>query len=252
MIPWINAELTSDCNGHCYFCGRNKARELGTLEIGYMPIDLVRKIAKEFKGNIAQFNRDGDALLYGSLNEVGILFKNKITNIVTNGKLLWDTRFYIQDFTSITVSVIENDELQFSIIKAYHEWKDRKPLLFVKFLGTYDNPEFEKMGIKTMRRTIHNPAGDFNYQKGKQLIPEIGVCLDLLMKPSIDWQGDVHICNRYDPDNLGVIGNVKNKKLNRILDGKERQRYIDHHKKGLRHLLPLCDTCQFWGIPRVE
>lgn len=252
MIPWINIELTNDCSGNCYFCGRNKARKAGILEVGYMPIDLVRKIAKEFKGNIVQFNRDGDVLLYENLLEIGELFKDKIINIVTNGKLLLERKKEIQDFISITISVIEDDKEQFRIIKEYHEWKDRKPLLFVKFLGTYNNPEFEKMGIKTMRRTIHNPNGDFNYKKGKELIPEIGVCLDLLMKPSIDWQGNVHICNRYDPDNLGVIGNVKNKKLNRILDGKERQRYIEHHKKGLRHLLPLCDTCQFWGIPRVE
>jgi radical SAM protein with 4Fe4S-binding SPASM domain len=252
MIPWINLELTNDCWGNCYFCGRNEARKAGTLEIGYMPIALVRKIAKEFKGNIAQFNRDGDALLYDNLMDVGRLFKDKIINIVTNGQLLWDRRLDIQHFISVTVSVIEDDKEQFRIIKQYQEWKDRKPLLFVKFLGTYDNPEFEKMGIKTMRRTIHNPKGDFNYQKGKPLIPEIGVCLDLLMKPSIDWQGNVHICNRYDPDNLGVIGNVKNKKLNRILGGRERQRYIEHHKKGMRHLLPLCDTCEFWGIPRVE
>jgi MoaA/NifB/PqqE/SkfB family radical SAM enzyme len=250
LIPWLNIELTNRCNKACSFCGRARDRASGKLQTG--DIELIKKIAHEFKGNICQVNKDGEPLLYDNLKEVGKLFKNKIINIVTNGQLLWHRWEDIQDFISVTVSVIEFDKEQFDNIMAYHQWKERNPLLFVKFLGTYDNPEFEKMGIKTMRRTIHHPKGDFNYQKGKPLIPEIGVCLDLLMKPAIDWMGNVHICNRYDPDNLGVIGNVKNKKLTRILDGKERQRYIEHHKKGMRHLLPLCDTCEFWGIPRVE
>lgn len=254
MVPWINIELTNRCNKSCSFCGRAKDRASGKLQTGDMDIKLIKEIASDFTGNIIQFNKDGEPLLYEYLFSAAVFFffPNRVTNIVTNGKLLWERRQDISLFRTITVSVIEDDVEQFEIIKKYMGQKDREQQLFVKFLGTYDNPEFEKMGIKTMRRTIHNPAGDFNYQKGKELIPEIGICLDLLMKPSIDWQGNVHICNRYDPDNLGIIGNVKNKKLNRILDGKERQRYIEHHKKGFRHLLPLCDACQFWGIPRVE
>lgn len=248
MIPWINIELTSRCNKSCSFCGRARDRKSGKLRQGDFDINLLNGVINSV-GSIIQFNKDGEPLLYEKLAEVGKICRNKVTNIVTNGILLWDRRHDLQDFTSICVSVIENDAKQFdNIIKFNSAYK--KPLLYVKFLGDYYTDEFGKAGIKTLRRTIHHPSGDYNYQRNTELIPEVGVCLDFLMKPSIDWQGNVHICNRYDPDNIGIIGNINNEYLNNIWLNILRNNWLSMHLEGKRDSIPLCNGCEYWGIPR--
>lgn len=255
MIPWINIELTNDCNKACSFCGRAQDRKDHKLDIGHIKPKLVKKIAREFTGSIVQVNKDGEPMLWNEdLRKFTDLFPEKISNIVTNGILLYERKEELLGFTSITVSVIEDDVEQFETIKRFSEFNRNNlgPLLFVKFLGDYDNPEFRTLGIRTMRRTIHHPKKDSNYRHGTDAIPEIGICLDLLMKPAIDWKGFVHICNRYDPKNLGVVGNINNDSLETILNGFKRSSVIASHMIGNRTALPLCNTCQFWGIPRVE
>lgn len=247
MLPnWINLELTSRCNKSCYFCGRAKARKEG-LTTGDMPFEMFERIMSQYKGLAIQFNKDGEPLLYAPLAEVGRKCKNHITNIVTNGILLWDRHEDLQDFTTVTVSVFEDDVKQFENIKRFHEKYEGK--LLVKYLGKYSNPEIESMGITTLRRTIHDPYGDVGYIGNKPTIPEFGICLDFLFKPSISWRGDFSICNRYDPDSEGVVGSVMNDPITWIWNNNPlRLHWLDLHKQGKRKEIPLCSKCEFWGI----
>lgn len=245
-IPYLNIELTSKCNKSCHFCGRASARKKGNMVLGDMDRILYRHIIDQYRGDIIQFNKDGETLLYPHLYEAIYLVRDRIINIVTNAILLWDRRKDIEDVTSITVSVIEDDSEQFETIKKFIEYS--KTPVYIKFLGTYYNPEFEKLGLKTMRRTIHAPGGDWNYKKEPN-IPELGICLDFLMKPSISWDGKFYICNRYDPGGKGIIGDANKNTIMEIWNNEKRLQWLEYHRYGQREKVPLCATCKFWGIP---
>ena len=256
-FSWLTIELTNRCNKSCNFCGRAKIRD--KMELGDMDFDLFKHILKQFNGEIIQFSRDGDPLCYRHFDELSAYMwayydDLPVTNIVTNGKLLLERRNELLNaYTTITVSVIEEDWEQFNIVKKFKEYVDlNHPIIYVKFLGDYYNPEYEKLGLRTMRRTLHNPEGDWDYQKGQELLPEIGVCADFLMKPSINWKGEFFICNRFDPGKKGMIGDVKTQTLDQIWNNEIRQEWLNYHKIGRRDLVSLCKDCQFWGVPRYK
>ena len=102
-----------------------------------------------------------------------------------------------------------------------------------------------------MRRSIHNPDGDIDYLQSKPPVPELGICIDFLMKPSIDWEGNLYICNRYDPFYKGVLGNVKNDPLDWLWNSPLRNQWLEEHKKGKRENVPLCAECNYFGFPAV-
>lgn len=218
------------------------------MPTGDMSMEMFDRIMKQYTGAAIQFNKDGEPLLYQALGEVGRKCKNRITNIVTNGILLWDRRKDLEDFTTITVSIFEDDDKQFENIKQFVS-NMKTPKLYVKYLGDYENKEFDVMGITTLRRTIHEGRSDVNYNGGKPPIPEFGICLDFLFKPSINYRGDFSICNRYDPDNKGVLGNVETDPLTWLWNNPTRLQWLDLHKQGKRNEIPLCSECEFWGIP---
>jgi radical SAM protein with 4Fe4S-binding SPASM domain len=219
---------------------------VGALPLGDMDRLLYRHIVDQYRGDIVQFNKDGEVLLYPHLYEAIYLVRDRIVNIVTNGILLWERRKDIEDVTTITVSVIEDDESQFETVKRFVEHYSIP--VFIKFLGDYHNPDYAKLGLKTMRRTIHAPGGDWNYKKSPN-IPELGICLDFLMKPSISWDGKFYICNRYDPEGKGVIGDASKNTIMEIWNNEKRMQWLEYHRYGQREKVPLCATCKFWGIP---
>lgn len=252
MFNWINIELINHCNKACSFCGRAEARKNGEMELGFIDLSLFKKIIKQYEGEIVQFNKDGEPLLYPHLKDVGKICRDKITNIVTNGILLWEKRYDLKDnFTSVTVSVFEDDREQFEAVQNFIRFigDDASPRTLVKFVGDYYNPEYEKLGCRILKRTLHKPEGDTGYEASKPPIPEIGVCLDFINKPSINWRGDFHICNRYDPDGRGIIGNVSRVSLKKLWNNVRRKAWLKSHKEGRRYDIPLCGTCEFWGIP---
>ena len=251
-MQWLTIELTSRCNKACSFCGRAKARKEGLLKEGDMPFETFELIVDQLRpDSIIQFNKDGEPLLYPYLGKVGELTETFTTNIVTNGKLLMVRKDEIMNnFDTVCVSVIEDDGEQFDTVKNFVESVGfNAPRVYIKFLGDYHNPEYEKLGLKTLRRTIHNPEGDTGYQGSKPPIPELGICLDFLYKPALDWEGRMHICNRYDPDSKGVLGDVHHDTLSWLWHSPLRQEWLEYHQQNRRGLVPLCKSCEFWGIP---
>ena len=220
------------------------------MELGDMDIKLFKIIIAQFRGDIVQFNKDGETLLYPHLWEVGYSCRiaGKITNIVTNGLLLFDCRQEVMEFDTVCVSVHRDDEQQFESVKHFIEVTDM-PVL-IKFLGDYTNPEYEKLGLKTTRRAIHHPNADNQYQR-HPVIPEIGICWDFLMKPSINWKGEFSICNRYDPEGKGIIGDCNTQTIKQIWNSDKRNEYLAWHRQGRRDKIPMCKGCEFWGVPVV-
>lgn len=253
----INIELTNRCNKNCWMCGRRKVeRDFSELALNYgdMQFSLVEKIARQLPNNImVQLHNNGEALLYPRFGEAAKLFKNQITNIVTNGKLLVEkSEDIIDNLDTLAISVFEKDDEageQYEIIKDFLKIKgNRKPFTIFRLNGDVKGEKYKKLGI-IARRVIHSQMGSFNYQKKQPMVPEVGICLDFLHHMAINREGLVSICVRFDPKGLGVLGSCNKQTLEEIWNGELRLKWLELHKKGKRSDIPLCSFCEFWGVP---
>jgi len=254
----INIELTSLCNKNCWMCGRRKMdRDYPELvkEYGHMDIKLVEKIAKQLPPNIVvQLHNNGEPLVYPQFGDAVKLFKNQITNIDTNGKLLLEKSDEIIDnLDTLAISVFEKDEEsdeQFEIINKFLKIKkDRKPFTLLRINGEVDIRRYKKFNLLMATRILHEPMGSFNYKKRNPTVPEIGICLDFLYHIAVDRKGMVSPCVRFDPKRLSVIGDANKQTLAEIWNSPKRLEWMEYHKKGRRDKVPLCSYCHFWGVP---
>lgn len=254
----INIELTSRCNKACWMCGRRKVdRDYHELKLKYgdMDFELVKKIAAEVPRDIVvQFHKDGEALLYSKFGEAVRLFKNQIKNVVTNGTLIVEKADEIIDnLDTMSISIFENDDQapqQFELIKKFLKIKgERKPYTSIRLVGNVNPAPYQKLGALIIRRVLHSPMGSFQYRKKEPTIPEIGICLDFLHHLCINREGKVSICVRFDPKELGVIGNIKEQTLQEIWNSPKRRQWLEYHKQGRRDKIPLCSYCEYWGVP---
>jgi radical SAM protein with 4Fe4S-binding SPASM domain len=239
-------------------CGRRKVErgypEL-TLKYGDMDFDLVRKISEQLPPNIVvQLHNNGEALLYPKFAEAVNSFKQQITNIVSNGKLLVEKADEVIDnLDTLAISVIENDpeaDEQYEIIEEFLKMKrDKKPFMILRLNGEVNQERYKKFGLKLATRILHSPLGSFNYKKRSPTIPEIGICLDFLHHLAINSEGKVSICVRFDPKGIGVIGDANIQSLEEIWNSPKRMEWLKYHKKGRRDKIPLCSYCHFWGVP---
>lgn len=259
MFKIINIELTSLCQKDCGICGRRKIDkdypEL-KLEYGNMSLSTLRKIQDDLpKDVLIQWHNNGEPLLYPNLRDALLMFRHNIRCMDTNGILLVEkANELIDNLETITISTFENDpeaDEQLELVKEFLKIKgDKKPNVIIRCLGnTKHKKEYEKMGLITVDRILHSPMGSFNYTK-KTVIPEHGICLEMLMHPAINIKGDVSICVRFDPERKGVIGNVNKNTLEEIWNSEKRKKWLDLHIQGKRNEVPLCSKCEFWGIPR--
>ena len=108
---------------------------------------------------------------------------------------------------------------------------------------------YEALGVPILRRLIHVPISNSKYAHRHPTRPEVGVCLDALHRPTIDWRGDFFLCNRLDPARHGYLGSVVTASLDALWNGETRMRMLDAHKAGRRDLAnPLCAKCDYWGV----
>ena len=90
-LSTVNIELTSRCNKSCWCCGRRKIdKDYPEIAMNYgdMDFELVKKIEKQLPNDIViQFHNNGEPMLYPRLKEALQLFKGRIRQFDTNGKL---------------------------------------------------------------------------------------------------------------------------------------------------------------------
>lgn len=239
-------------------CGRRRVeKEMPERAIAYgdMDFELLKEIEKQIPyGIVVQFHKDGEALLYPRFGDAARLFEGRIRNIVTNGKLLVEKADEIIDnLETISVSIVENDpeaEEQLEIIKKFLEIKgNRNPATSLRFVGDIDESKYASLGLLIVRRQLHSPFGSFAYKKKPPTIPEIGICMDFLSHPTISREGDFSICVRFDPEKLGVIGNVKEQTIYQLWNSEIRKQWLQYHIEGRRDKIPLCSKCEYWGVP---
>jgi radical SAM protein with 4Fe4S-binding SPASM domain len=263
-LTTVNVELTNRCNKSCWMCGRRKVeRDFPELALKYADMDfsLVKSIARQLPpGIVVQFHSNGEGMLYPRFGETVRFFKKQIKCITTNGLLLLEKADEVIDnLDTVAVSIIQDEipeikEEQFKIIKKFSEIKgNKKPFLIYRLLGDVSDEGYKNLPGIIARRILHAPMGSFDYgrkqEKRNPTIPEIGICLDLLNHMCIGQNGEVSICVRFDPKRVGVIGNANKQLLAEIWNSEKRRDWIEYHKKGHRDKVPLCSTCQFWGVP---
>ena len=251
MFSEINIELTSRCNKHCWICPRWN----NNIPKNDMPFELLQKIEPQLEDNIIiHFHNNGEPLLYPRFEEAALLFNRQYTHITTNGKLIIEKIKELQYLNTMAISVIENDpeaDEQYEILKEYFTIKNEGllelPHTVLRLNGKVDDKRYKQFCVPIAYRNLHDPMGSFKYTAPPTL-PETGICQDLLYHPAINKDGDISICVRYDPKGLGVIGHVS-QGITSVLDGEKRRDYIDLHLQGRRNEVPLCASCQYWGIP---
>jgi hypothetical protein len=239
-------------------CGRRKVdREYPELAIDYGDMDfaLLEHIAPQIpEGVVVQFHRDGDALLYPQFGRAVKLFPHHVRNIVTNGILLVEKADeIIGNLETLSLSIFENDEEadeQEELLARFLEIKNkRKPYVTLRLIGEVDATRYEKYNLQIIRRVIHSPMGSFDYNKRQPVIPEIGICWDFLNHPCINRKGDFSICVRFDPSGVGMLGNLTEKTLAEMWNSEKRMQWKQCHIEGHRKDVPLCEKCEYWGVP---
>ena len=271
----INIELTSRCSKSCWMCGRRKLeREHPELcNWGDMPLDMLERIAGQIpRGVFVQLHMNGEPLLYPHINAAFSLFCKHYVGFDTNGKLLMKYNEIIRaTMTSVTISVIPDDpdeDEQLDIAQQFVEI-ERRPLVVFRLLGHIDESrellirKWAHMYPKVLiaKRVLHSPDGSFDYCK-QPVIPEHGICEEMLHKLAIDRFGNVYPCVRFDPHKKNWIGNIDDTKLygmecipealnlGHFWDSYTRKAWVRSHIAGRRDLVPLCKTCDYYGIPR--
>ena len=254
-LSFLNLEITTSCNKTCWMCSRRTAPL--DIEYGDMGFGLLKDIAKQTpSGIILQFHGNGEPLLYPKLVDVMYLFKDQIKCITTNGKLLVKKAYDIIGLVdTLSISIFEGDDEareQLEIIEQFITIKgDKKPFTNLKLIGDVSETPYLDLCLPIIRRQIHIEESSWAYTTKASVVPEIGICWDFLSHPCIYRNGDMSICVRYDPLELGVLGNLNNNTLDELWNGENRMEWLDLHKQGKRGYIPLCSRCDYWGIPTV-
>jgi len=239
-------------------CGRRKIdKEYPEIVLNYgdMDFELVKEIAAQVPaGTLVQFHNNGDPLLYPRLGEALSLFKHCIRQFDTNGKLLLQkAKEIIENLEVLTVSVIQGDlsfekYIQEDCVHGFLDMKKgRKPNMVYRLLGNVNPHPWEFLEGQVVTRVLHNPMGSFGYCKPVTK-PEYGFCQEILSHLAIDRFGNVSPCVRFDPHGKGILGNLSGFSLAEIWNGDKRKERIQLHVDGKRNEVPLCDSCDYYGI----
>ena len=257
-LSTVNVELCSRCTKKCWMCGRRKIEKdyPELVNWGDMDFKLVEKIAKQLpEGIVVQFHNNGEPLLYPRFGEAVKLFKG-IKCINTNGKLIVEKADEIIDnLDTLTISIIERDpdgDEQYKLIKEFLKIKgDRKPTMIYRCLGNVETSKYKVLNGIIAKRVLHHPLGSFKYTKDPTK-PETGICGDMLNHMAIDRFGKVSICVRFDPERKGVIGDANTTLLKDIWNSPKRKEWLKYHIEGKRKKVPLCEKCDFYGVPTAR
>ena len=238
-------------------CGHQNP-DVNPITYGDMDYALLEHIRSQVEPGITiSFHRDGEPTAYPRLGEALRLFHGFTTSIVSHGLTLATRAEEIcGNCTSLTVSVFRGDsdaQAQIDSLTTFLKEKgDRPPITQLKIVGDMSPDElapYEALNVPILRRLIHVPISNAKYAHRLPTIPEVGICLDALHRPTIDWAGDFFLCNRLDPSRHLYLGSTKTTSLDELWNGEARMTMLDAHKQGRRDLAnPLCATCEYWGV----
>jgi radical SAM protein with 4Fe4S-binding SPASM domain len=262
-LSQINVEISTVCRKKtlCTFCGHQDSAVHPNLKRGSMELILMQRIANELKplgkNLVVQGHRDGDPIDAENLHDFLAYFEANTRSLVTHGERLAErSSILIENCEAVSVSIFRGDpdrELQLEALREFVRAKgERLPRLHLKVVGDMSDEElgpYYALAVPIMRRLIHLPSGNNRYAHRMPVMPEHGICQDLLSHPSVAWDGRVFICNRLFTSDQGLIGNLKVNSLSQIWNGPIRKLWLHKHIHGERDQVPPCADCKYYGIP---
>ena len=256
----VHLELSAQCNKSCPNCQRRVA-EIEAPDIvrqwGFMPMDMVRMLADDLPGGIVlSLHGRGEPLMFPRLQEalMRLSSKNRILHFDSNIKLLVEKADEVIDNLDVlTVSLLEGNSYeseveQFTILTKFLKIRrDRKPRVVIRMTGNVSNKvPWYQTGLPVVTRPLHARHGRAGYTRAP-VAPEFHICLEMLQRLFIDYEGNVRPCVRYDIWGENIIGHLeKDYDLWKIWNGMKRQERLMQHIAGKR--LGFCATCQYWGL----
>ena len=260
-LAQLNIELSARCNAACGWCGhQNPKTNPDIVHAGDIDFALLNHIAAQLPmGLVCQFHRDGEPLMYPRLGDALRLFEGQIRSIVTNGiKLAERSDEIIGNCEAVCVSVADGlahaDKQRRAFEAFVEERENRLPRTIAKFVGEVDEVVQDWWWVRadtTITRRLHAPQRNAHYRGGPPGRWEHGLCADLLSHPSIDWKGDLYLCNRLDPTGVRRLGSLREKSLAELWNGTERAAVIRAHIEGRADKHHACHGCSYRGLPAV-
>ncbi len=258
-LAQLNIELSSRCDKThlCRMCGHQNP-DVNPITYGDMEYELLETIRAQVEpGILVSLHRDGEPTAYPRLREALGLFSGFCVSVVSHGlNLARRAEEIIDRCTTLTVSVFRGDSdsgAQLQSLRTFLALKgSRAPQVQLKIVGDMSQDElapYEALGCRIIRRLIHVPISNSKYAHRSPTIPESGICLDALHRPTIDWRGRMYLCNRLDPNEYLYLGDTRTQTLEAIWQGETRLSALKSHSLGRRDLAnPLCATCDYWGV----
>lgn len=256
----IHLELSAKCNKDCPMCQRRQAeREAPDIvaKWGYMTMDLVERLSVELPESIVlSLHGRGEPLMYKDLAlALGLLRSNgRILHFDSNIiSLLEKADDVIGNLDILTVSLLEGNSYkstveQYNILREFLKLKgNRKPMVIIRKTGQIRlDPMWDYLGLPIVTRPLHSKGGRKGYSSSPTM-PEFGICLEILNRLFIAYDGKVRPCVRYDIHEENVIGNLNDNRLGDIWGSVTRLSRLQEHVRGLRN--GFCKECQYWGVP---
>lgn len=270
----LDIETTNACNLKCPMCGRNWMEE----KLGYIDWNLFVKIideaAKHHLSSI-KLNYRGEPLLHPDISKMVKYAKEKgilEVQFNSNGVLLNEKKAkelieagldrIIFSFDGATKETYEKIRRGAIFEKVVNNIKNlvslrnekglKRPLVRVQMVKMPENKkeveDFIRFWLPIVNRaavsTERNPLG----AKKKEI--EHFPCSQIWQRLMICWDGEVRMCCG-DWYGEYVLGNVKEKSIYDIWQGRKLDRVRKLHSQGNFDKLPLCARCEV-NTPRID
>jgi len=265
---FIDVEVTSVCNLKCPFCATTYRGD--EIARGFMPFDTLRKIVDEGADNELygiKFNIRGEPLLHREIDRFIAYAKDKgMVDVYFNTNAMPMTREVSRKLIDAGLDRISISFEGFT--KEVYE-RHRVGARFETVLSNIEALQSLKanLGVDHPRirvQTVLLPELAESFEQYKEFwtgrVDEVGMldykemkvkkkglrypwaCPQVWQRMGIWWDGTILPCNHDDDGGL-ALGNVNEMSIKRAWAGEQFSELRETHRKGLGHLIPVCDGC---------
>jgi len=273
--PVLQLEPANICNINCICCSAPQT----SRKKGHMPLNLFQKIideASDIGVRKIKLFLHGEPFLHPRLIEMVRYIKSRRNlgiSIATNGFLLdkeksklllrsglgyedevvFSILGYSKEVHERVMSGINHEDVLtniFDFLKLRKQYGSNVNIL-VTFKRMPENKHEEKQFVKYWRKKVDKVwtstiSKSFREYKNNEIdTPQRNnTCTGLWKEMVVFWNGDVTICTS-DIDGNYIVGNLKERSIKEIWDGKQLSSVRNLHRKKQFQKIPLCSKCDF-------
>jgi len=265
---FIDVEVTSACNLKCPFCATTY--RAGEIAKGFMPFETLKKIVDEGADNDlygVKFNIRGEPLLHSEIVRFVDYAKSKgLIDVYFNTNAMLMT----EDVSAGLIDAgLDRISISFEgFTKEVYE-RYRVGAVFETVLANIEALQSLKarLGVQHPRvrvQTVLLPELVDSFEQYKEFwsprVDEVGMldykemkakkkgliypwaCPQIWQRMGIWWDGVIMPCNHDDEGGL-ALGNIKEMSIKQAWDSPQLSELRKTHRKGLGHLVKVCDGC---------